>query len=294
MAEYTIKNEFICASFNSKGAELRSLKYKNSKEYMWSGDEKYWNRVSPVLFPFIGKCNNMQYTLNQKTYDAPVHGFVRDADFLLLSQTENEIWFYTEHNEKTLEIYPYKFRLELGYKLCENSLKVLYHVINLSENKLPFSIGGHPAFVCPPNENMKQNECYLKFDKFENLQSSNISENGLFMNETTPLNCDCSGFVKITKDLINLQTVLLINNQCNEISLCTSQKKPYVTVNFDCPVVALWTPVTKNAPFFCIEPWYGVCDKEGFNGEITEKEFENIIEPNSEFNGQYTITLFEI
>ena len=286
MALYTIKNELLTAQFESHGAELRSLKGKT--EYMWSGDAKYWGRVSPVLFPFIGKTNNMQYYINSKCYPMTAHGFARDTEFSLLSQTENEIWFYLESNENTLKNYPFEFRLEVGYKLIDDTLEVLWRVINPSNDILPFSIGGHPAFICPPDNSCKQEECYLKFDKYTDLKSTKVSENSLTLNEYIPITTE-NGYINITKELINLQTILFENGQLNEVSLCDKDKKPYITVSFDTPVLALWTPAGKNAPFFCIEPWYGVCDPEGYTGDIKDRPFENLLEPNGVFNASYTI-----
>ncbi len=46
MADYIIKNEFLEAGINNKGAELTSLvRIKDGRQYMWSGDAAYWNRV---------------------------------------------------------------------------------------------------------------------------------------------------------------------------------------------------------------------------------------------------------
>ena len=55
MADYIIKIEFLVAGINNKGAEVTSLLRKMyGRHFMWSGDASYLNRVSPVLFPFVG------------------------------------------------------------------------------------------------------------------------------------------------------------------------------------------------------------------------------------------------
>ena len=53
--------------------------------------------------------------------------------------------------------YPYAFTLRIGYHIEENKLEVLWQVENPSEEELPFSIGGHPAFNRPKN-------CKIRFD----------------------------------------------------------------------------------------------------------------------------------
>ena len=70
MADYIIKNEFLEAGINNKGAELTSLvRKKDGRQYMWSGDATYWNRVSPVLFPFVGKLNGQRYRYKDNWYE---------------------------------------------------------------------------------------------------------------------------------------------------------------------------------------------------------------------------------
>lgn len=45
-----IKNDKLVLTVSEHGAELQSIKDENGKEYLWDGDEKYWNRHSPILF----------------------------------------------------------------------------------------------------------------------------------------------------------------------------------------------------------------------------------------------------
>ena len=59
---YTIENEQLICIVDSHGCELNSVKDKESgKEYMWNGDPAYWNRTSPVLFPFVGAVKDKEY-----------------------------------------------------------------------------------------------------------------------------------------------------------------------------------------------------------------------------------------
>ena len=55
--------------------------------------------------------------------------------------------------------------------------------------------------------------------------------------------------------------LILENSQVKEVTLYNKEKKPYLSLYFDTPVVGLWSPPAKNAPFVCIEPWYGRCDR---------------------------------
>ena len=64
----------------------------------------------------------------------------------------------------------------------------------------------------------------------------------------------------------------------------------YVTVSFDAPVFGIWSP-SGDAPFVCIEPWYGVSDREDFNKELRERKWSQSLKPGEVFEGGYTISV---
>ena len=78
MAVYELKNELLCVTIDSHGAELKSLKRNHdNQEYMWKGDPAFWGRTSPVLFPFVGGVNQKKYRVDGKEYAMNQHGFAR-------------------------------------------------------------------------------------------------------------------------------------------------------------------------------------------------------------------------
>lgn len=64
-----------------------------------------------------------------------------------------------------------------------------------------------------------------------------------------------------------------------------------VTMEFDAPLLGLWSPPHKNAPFVCMEPWYGRCDSESFAGELKDRDYEQKLEAGESFNAEYVITV---
>ena len=109
---YKLKNEVLEISIAAMGAELTSIKDSNGKEYLWQGDEKSWNRQSPILFPFIGRLKNKEFIYEGKKYPMMQHGFARDMEFNCIEEKENEIWFEIKGNEETYKIYPFHFSLK--------------------------------------------------------------------------------------------------------------------------------------------------------------------------------------
>ena len=116
--KYTIENEQLICTVDSKGSEIKSVKDKiTGKEYMCNGDPAYWNRTSPVLFPFVGAVKDKKYRYDGKTYEMSQHGFARDMEFTLLSRIDEEIWMELTDTEATLAKYPFKFRLKCPIRM---------------------------------------------------------------------------------------------------------------------------------------------------------------------------------
>lgn len=65
---YTISCNGMKAEISNVGAQLRSLKDKNGKEYMWSADPAFWPKSAPIMFPICGGLRNDSYIYNGVEY----------------------------------------------------------------------------------------------------------------------------------------------------------------------------------------------------------------------------------
>lgn len=291
MAVYELKNDGVEIKIHSRGAELKSLKNPaTGREYLWQGDPAFWNRSSPVLFPFVGKTDRNEFRTKGKTYSMTQHGFARDMEFELLSRTEDEIWFVLKDSEETREKYPYGFTLKLGYRLLDDGLEVCWQVENEEEEELPFSIGGHPAFYCPIDEGTAQTDYLLRFDCKDQVVCTRINDEGLAVDEKDvyPLK---DGFLPITEHLFDHDALVIENGQAKEVAFCRKDKTPYLTVTMEAPLFGVWSPPKKNAPFICIEPWYGRCDRAGYAGDLKDREWGNLLAPGGVWKASYRILI---
>lgn len=125
---------------NTHGAELVSLKsIETDREYMWCGDAEYWGRVSPVLFPFVGKLEGQRYRHNGVVYEnIPQHGFARDSEFVVGGQTGDTLLFVLEKNDTWQKSYPFDFSLCIGYRLEGSSVHVMWTVVNEGTDTIHF------------------------------------------------------------------------------------------------------------------------------------------------------------
>ena len=287
----TLENENLQVTINHFGAELSGIvKKETGVEYMWNADERFWKRSSPVLFPIVGGLKNKEFIYGGKTYSMSQHGFARDMVFSLISNTGTEAWFSLSSDDTTYEKYPFAFTLEIGYALEGSQLKVIWRVVNEDEKTMYFSIGGHPAFMCPLNNEGKQTDYVIRFDTDRDLVLSKITENGLLdcRDAVLPL---INGTLQVTEHLFDEDALVIEGDQAHQVSLCTPEGNPYLTVTFDAPLFGVWSPAKKNAPFICIEPWYGRCDSEQFTGTLEEREYGQSIEPGECFQKSYSIAI---
>lgn len=287
---YTLKNSLLKIEVDSFGAELKSaVRVSDNTEFMWQADKRFWGRTSPVLFPFVGSLKNKEYKFGGRTYPMGQHGFARDMEHTLVSATENEIWFVLLSTEETLEKYPFPFELYIGYKLENNQLKVQWKVTNPGEDTMYFSIGAHPAFNCPIGEDSDKYGYSLCFGGVEEIHHhGNDVPTGMALREDIVLPLTDHRAV-ITEGFFDRCTYMIEGAQTGQVGIADKVGKEYVTVHFDTPLFAIWSPEGKNAPFVCIEPWFGRCDAEDFDGELKDREYTNVLKGGDTFEASYTI-----
>lgn len=278
-----ISNSILKASINHAGAELFSLKNNQEKEYIWEGNPSFWAKHSPILFPIVGTLKNNTYTIDQKEYQLSRHGFARDMEFELIEKTENSAVFSLESNAETLKKYPFEFELQLIYSLEKTSLNIEYIVINKSDRKMPFSIGAHPAIALPENfENYS-----FKFEKEEVLKF-NLLENDLISNETEVLKTS-ENLVRLNYKLFENDALVFKTLESNSLTILENEK-PYIEVDFeDFPSLGIWTK--DQAPFVCIEPWFGYSDTANNSGDLYQKEGIVLLDADQIFHSKFSIKI---
>lgn len=278
----TLSNSNISATINKIGAELSCLK-KNNKNYIWTVDETFWNKTSPILFPIVGRLKNDSYTFENKTYTLSRHGFARDYEFKIVNQTEKSVLFSFESNSETLRIFPFEYDLKIEYNLNENELEISYFIENKSKKTMPFSIGTHPAFAI---ENIFSSYS-LQFNEDETLVSHNL-KNDLFDSSTKEIDAK-NGKIGLDYSHFENDALVFKHLKSNEITLQYNNEF-VLKMSFEgFPYLGIWTK--QNAPFLCIEPWCGLADTINHDGNILEKEGINLIEPQVVFKRKIKIEL---
>lgn len=279
---YFLENDVLKIAIDTHGAELSSIfSKKENKEMLWQGDPAFWGRKSPVLFPVVGKYRNCKTSYNGKEYSLGQHGFARDSEFTLIEKSENQLSFELLSNEETLTKYPFEFRLVCSFELKGREIVVGWNVENTDSKKISFSIGAHPAFYC------KKGETVLSMNG-ENIKYNLLNSDGLY----TPEKYNTESDFVLHDNVFDNDALVIENSGVTEVSLIDNRKK-YLTVKFNAKIFGIWSPAKKNAPFVCIEPWFGRCDAEDFCGDITEREWSNSLEIGENWHKEYEIIIHE-
>lgn len=291
MEDYKITNGIISIAVHGKGAELSSLK-KGGVEYLWNADPSVWNRSAPQLFPIVGTLSGNEYRSGGRTYRMARHGFARDSMFAVSKQADKSICFTLRDTPETMSVYPFPFVFDVEYILTGSTLTYMWRVTNTGKNPMYFSVGGHPAFMCPPSEGSFTG-CSLRFggrEPVKDITCRTINADGLLQPRTDHYVLD-DGILNITGDMFSHDALIFENSGIHAVSLLGCDGREYLRVDFDTDIFGLWSPQDKRAPFICVEPWYGRCDCVGFSGELKDREWGNALDSGKVFEKSFSVTV---
>jgi galactose mutarotase-like enzyme len=282
---YKINDGIVEAAIDSFGAELKSLiLIDKNEEFMWDANPEFWGRTSPVLFPVVGGLKEKKYTYKGKTYEMGQHGFARDNEFQMIEKNESKIKFMLTSNEKIKEIYPFDFRFYMEYSLKDGKLNIEYKVENLEDDEMYFSVGAHPAFATPTNDEIKFSDYYLEFEK--NETTSIFPLDGRYISRNTVEFFKDEKILNLVEDSFKNDAIIFKDLNSKIVSLKCKKNTKVVTMDYSgFEYIAFWNKV--GAEFVCLEPWNGIADFTDASGKLEEKD--GIIK--LEGKGIYTVNL---
>lgn len=277
----TITNSYLSAQIKHFGAELFSLKNNINEEYIWEGDSAFWGKHAPILFPIVGSLKNNAYQYDGIKYHLSRHGFAREMKFELIEKTEESATFSLVSTIETKKVYPFDFELQICYSLEENKLNIDYKVINKNEFTMPFAIGAHPALALNGDfENYSlefQVDEILKYHLLEEGLISDSSNEILLKNKQLALKYQLFENDALVFKKIQSKSITILKNV-----------NPILKVNFsNFPNLGIWT--VQDAPFLCIEPWFGYSDTLEKYDDFSKKEGIQLLEKNEVFNSNFNI-----
>lgn len=286
-----ISNQFE-VQITSVGAEICSFKNTQSgKEYIWQGDPKIWGSHAPVLFPIVGGLKNDTYFFENKTYQLPRHGFIRRNEHMeVITQNTRQLVLQLKSSGHTKQVYPFDFVFEISFELLSNQLMINHRILNTGDQDMYFSLGAHPAFNCPLDENKKYEDYHLEFEQTESLKTWNLDENGQIKEEGDQI-MEASKTIALHPHLFDQDALIFKSLKSKRVSLF-EQEKELIRVDFeDFKSLGIWAK--PGAPFVCIEPWLGYADSFSHNQQLKDKEGIIRLEEAKTFYASYSISITE-
>ena len=266
-----------------KGAELVSVK-ANDIEKMHDG-ENFWNRHSPVLFPIVGKLKDGKTIIEGNEYQMGQHGFARDMEFEEIGENS----YVLKSNEETKVKYPYDFELYISHNVQKNKVITKYKVVNKDSKTMYFGLGGHPAYACEYTSGKYR----LEFEDIEDRLEIYQLEDGLLKKNPEKL----TKFFRENRIFLDKKTfekdALIIKNINSSKIYLKTETKTILAFEFKgFPYLGVWSK--PGASFVCIEPWQNHTDDVDASGNFEDKENILKLEPNEEFDAEYSVEFFEV
>lgn len=288
----TISNQELCVTISPLGAELQSVKDAQSgREYLWQGDARWWSGRSPLLFPIVGGMWNSKCRIDGKEVTIPKHGIMRQRLWKVADVQTDSVRFEYVSTVGDFETFPFAFRLFITYRLEGRKVVAEFEVENTGGCDLWFQFGGHPAIAIPEWKEENEVDGYLQFTG----QPDHIlraREQGCTQPEHFPVPSDGEGFAPLCVETFANEALIFEENQVSAITVLDLNKKPVATVASGSPAWLVWSPQGIHSPFVCCEPWYGLPDKEQFDGPVEERPYINRLPSNEKWSGWFSIELF--
>ncbi|MBN1468882.1 MAG: aldose 1-epimerase family protein [Fusobacteriaceae bacterium] len=290
--ENYLESDKLIVRLNSFGAEYTSIKEKKDNcEYLWQANPKYWKRHAPVLFPIVGRVKDDLYKIDGKTFYMNQHGFARDMEFDLIDKNECSLTYCLDSDKVKIENYPYKFKLYTKYTLYDNELEIKYTIVNTDGKEIFFSIGSHPAFMCPLFEKEEFENYYIEFEKNETAEREFLDKNLRLYTGKKEIILNNSNVLNLTKGLFESDAVVLTKFNSKKVFLKSKTNNKCICVNLkDFKYLAIWSK-TDDAPFVCIEPWLGRADFTDTDHNYKKKDEIIKLNINEKYECSYSISI---
>lgn len=289
----TLHSENYEVTINRMGAELKSFRTTEGKEFIWNSDPAFWMRSSPLLFPTIGNVRNNETRFDGVSYPLPKHGFCKDSEFTPVDVSADKVTFVLNANEETLAVYPFRFSLALTYELKGNMLHMTYTVTNTDSKDMPYHIGAHPGFMCPLESDEDFSDYQLVFEKEEALVATPYDlDNLCFYSDRQMTYAANSTTLPLNKEMFKNDAIFFPNIVSRSVRLEHATRKHGIRVDYpDFRTIAFWTPIGGKAPFLCIEPWNGSAIYDDEDDNFTSKRNLETLAPNASKSYRLTISL---
>lgn len=288
--QYKITSGENYAVLGLEGAQLNSLT-KNGREYLWQGDPDFWAGQAPVCFPIVGVLPDGKAKAFGKDCNMKRHGVARINPFEVFEQHKNSVTFVQKSSEETKKQFPFDYELKIKYTIVGDTVTNEYMITNTGNEKLPFVIGGHPAFNCPVDEDECFEDYYVIFDRKQTLFALRPDvETGLIdVTKRYPV-LNNARRIDMNHQIFEKDALVFDNIKSKSVTLMGKNGRG-VRVDFqDMNNLLIWSAVG-HAPFVALEPWTGISSCSDEDGTFENKRGMTILAPDETVSFKFKITM---
>ena len=268
-----IENARFIAEVSTLGAQLTRIYRKdNDTEYLWNGDETYWKKHAPVLFPFVGRLHEGTYEYDGKVYGITLHGFCQQAEFAVVSNAGDSVTLSIGPDDERRAMYPFDFTFSVTYRLTDKGVDEIAEVTNNGSSEMLYGFGGHPGFNVPLDKGLSFEDYEVVFPEAERIMRRRFTDNHLDAGVYDETDTVKDGVMPLHHDLFDDDAVVLHGPGERAILRSSKGSKSVEVIYKGAPWCGIWHPIKRDAPFVCIEPWWILPGRDGELVDISKRE----------------------
>lgn len=285
---FTLRTDNSTAVCTERGGELISF-ICGGVEYVWTGDAKYWPGQAPHLFPAVCTSLNNSVTYDGTPYPMKKHGIVRGEAFRVVELSPDGVVFENRWNDETLKSYPYRYTFRVSHRISDTGFVTEYTVYG--EDDMIFCIGGHPGFVCPLPDGGSFEDYRIRFNNAKGAVMS-LTENG-YMDPSIPkLRRIKDNVLPLKYSDFDRDAMIIENLPVKKLDLVSAVSGHGIRFAFDgFNALGIWTPIGKDAPFICLEPWNGLPASVTESGRAEDKKYAVTLKAGEKYSVSYSMTV---
>lgn len=274
MSAITLRDGDAQATVAPLGAELRTWSV-GGRDLLWTADPAWWPKVSPILFPIVGRVRDGEMRVDGRTYQMPSHGFAASRVFEIVEQSCDRVRLTLASDDATRAHYPFEFMLALSYRLRGEELAAAIEVENTGDGAMPYACGFHPA-IRWPFAGGAPNDYAIVFEKEERADIPVITPGAMFSNMTRPAPLE-GRRLRLPSDVFEQEALCFIDVNSSSLRFEAPDGAAVTMRTDDFPHYAFWSK--PGAPYLCLEPWTGHGDPDNFRGELKDKPHMRLLAP---------------
>jgi galactose mutarotase-like enzyme len=169
---------------------------------------------------------------------------------------------------QTRAVFPFAFELDVRFRVAHAALYCVATVRNRGETAMPASLGFHPAFRWPLQGAGPREGHQIRFAQTEPAAVRRLDAQGLLrpLSESSPV----QGRILSLDDALFEKDVVIFDRLQSRSLRYADDSGRGIDIEFpDASYLGVWT--RPGAPFVCIEPWRGIADPQGFDGDLADK-----------------------